>query len=679
MAVLDGQLEHVRAVLGRSPVASAVVDVQGYVWFANDAAYRAVNAEREKGPENGAYSLLQDPQYEGSGFREACERMLTEGEPFETDVPFNLSRTGHYQDDTSHQYLLRFVGCALTSESGSIVGGLIQFHDVTREQTAKRALEQSEARLRSYLDHAHRGVWCYEPQHPIDVSRATEQQFRQLLDAELVECNVAYARMRQAKRPEELKGQKLRNLNRAQLGLLENLYAEMIENGGRLDGRELEQRTPDGQRRVVEASVLAVIENGFLERVWGTFDDVTDEKLAEEERNRLRDQLHHAQRLESVGALAGGIAHDFNNALMVILANVGLAREAIEAGSQADALLEDVERAGGQAASMTRALLTFSRQQSASPELVAIRPLLEAGERLLRRLIPETIELEVKASADPLRAFVDPAQFQQVLVNLVVNARDAMNHHGKLTIEASAENIEQQRAELHECKAGKYLLLSVQDTGTGVSPEVRQRMFEPFFTTKQPGKGTGLGLSIVYGIVQQNGGCLMVDSQEGEGTTVSVYLPLAERSAPVHSAPVTSPSVARRETSAESRQQRVLVAEDEKLVRDVAERLLTSSGYEVTPCSDGREACKAFEAAPDAFDVVLLDAVMPGLNGKEVFDRIRALRPDQPIVVCSGYADRVRGGGSSAFAAAPFLNKPYGKGELLEAIDEVSKDSRSTD
>lgn len=639
------------------------VDVDGFVWWLNDAAYAAVGSERRVGEPTGTYNLLRDEQYARSGFPEACRQMLAEGGAFEEDVAFNLTKVSSDKGLCEDQ-LLRFIGAPLREDAGEIAGGLIQFVNVTREQTARRALESSEARLRSYLDHTQRCVWCYEPRTPIPLSLQTNHQFEQLLEAELVECNQAYARAHGAEFPRDLLGQKIKDLNSAQVGLLEKLYGEMMLNGGRLEATELEQRAPDGSRRIVEASVLAVSEQGSLVRVWGTFDDVTAEKLVEEERALLKDQLHHAQRLESVGALAGGVAHDFNNALMVIIANVQMALEEEDVNALKP-LLRDIEQAAQHGASLTRDLLTFSRRHRENKTEIAVQPLLEGAERILRRLIPESVVLRVTAPPEHLWVVADLAQLQQLLVNLVVNARDAVKYQGTVTIDAQEVVVDDAAAEARKCAPGRYLRIGVQDTGEGISPEIRQRMFEPFFTTKPTGKGTGLGLSIVYGIVQSHGGFITVDSQEGRGSTVAVHVPLLEEVSEERVASVSEVP------SPQGNGRTVLLAEDERLVREVTQRLLERSGYRVTTAADGSEAWALFQASPDGFDAVVMDAVMPALNGRELFARIRSLRPRQPVLVCSGYVERVAGARNNEFSRAPFLNKPYSRDELLTSLDAL--------
>jgi PAS domain S-box-containing protein len=384
--------------------------------------------------------------------------------------------------------------------------------------------------------------------------------------------------------------------------------------------------------------------------------DVTDRRRAENALRETETKLRQSQKLEAVGMLASGIAHDFNNLLGVMMANTQLM-----AGTQPQNLLvrdgiEQIEAAAHHAAALTKQLLAFSRKQIVQPRVVNLTSVVSDVAKMLRRVIGEHIELRVLERASCANARVDPSQVEQVLLNLAVNARDAMPNGGRLILETGVDDLPEEG----ERPAGKYAVLSVQDTGVGMDASVQEHIFEPFFTTKPKEKGSGLGLATVYGIVRQSGGCLTVESTPGQGSTFTVFFPWCDQPA----------------DSAESRPRRlakttgpgtVMVVEDEEALRVVIVKALALQGYHVLAAADGVEALQVLESA-GTVDLVLTDIVMPRFNGVEFGKRLQDAHPDLPVVYMTGYAEPglvPRGSNMSV------LKKPFGLDELLHSVEDL--------
>jgi signal transduction histidine kinase/ActR/RegA family two-component response regulator len=385
-------------------------------------------------------------------------------------------------------------------------------------------------------------------------------------------------------------------------------------------------------------------------------EDRAREALERGQRERLEGDSVHAQRLESVGRLAGGVAHDFNNLLTVISGSASLAQRALPPDHDAAGDIEEVLNAAKRAAELTRQLLAFARRQVLVKKVFDARDLLAGLERMLSRLVGEQLTLELQLTADPLPISADRGQIEQVIVNLVLNARDAMPEGGTVTISA-------RRAPLPGAPESSpdYVRLDVRDTGAGMSADVKDRVFEPFFTTKELGRGTGLGLATSFGIVTQHDGQLLLDSSPGRGSAFSVYLPAAESVVDEN-----SKSIVR---TLPRGSERVLLVEDDPHVRAVAERVLQAAGYGVQTASGGREALAYLEAS--GYDVLVTDVVMPGINGVELAGRALALQPKLGVVLMSGYANALVDT-SLEFARAPeFVQKPFSPRQLVQGVQQA--------
>jgi two-component system cell cycle sensor histidine kinase/response regulator CckA len=413
---------------------------------------------------------------------------------------------------------------------------------------------------------------------------------------------------------------------------------------------------PDGSIRWIRDQAFPVRDaNGQVIRVAGVAEDVTA-------RLSLEAQLRQTQRMESIGQLAGGVAHDFNNLLTVIASSAELLGSEV-GGESAQDLVRDIRDASGRAAALTRQLLAFSRQEVIEPRVTSLATVLDDAETMLRRLIGEDVILTtINNCACAIK--VDPGQWAQVLLNLAVNARDAMPHGGHLTIETRSVDLDEAYQRAHPTVVpGRYALLRVSDTGAGMSAEVRSRIFEPFFTTKANGQGTGLGLAVVYGIVQQSGGHIEVESEPGVGTTFQILVPTTAETVAAERDAGSAPSVRGKET--------ILLVEDEAAVRKIATRTLRAIGYTVLEAADGVEALRVLETNRGAVSLLMTDVVMPNMDGHELTEVVRGRYPAIKVLYTSGYTTDavVRRGVLQSEVA--FLQKPYGPAMLRRRIREV--------
>ena len=383
------------------------------------------------------------------------------------------------------------------------------------------------------------------------------------------------------------------------------------------------------------------------------------------EHKRLEAQLLQAQKMEAIGRLAGGVAHDFNNLLTVIIGHTDLLLHTLSPTDSSREALEDVGKAADRAAALTGQLLAFSRKQVLAPVVVSLNTLVADMEKMLTRLIREDIALATVFDPDLRAVKVDPAQMGQVLMNLVVNACDAMPHGGKITLRTRNADIGSAgSADRPGLPAGSYVLLEVCDTGCGMDDATRERLFEPFFTTKEPGQGTGLGLATAYGIVKQSGGYIYVQTAPGRGTTFRIYLPCTAEGLSVLRKRPALPDAAREAVT-------ILVAEDEQAVRAVASQVLRHAGYTVLEACHGEEALRLSERHPGTIHLLVTDMVMPHLGGSELARRLTAARPDAKVLFMSGYTDDAVVRQAALTADVAFLQKPFTPHNLVEKVRKV--------
>ncbi|HEY4306911.1 MAG TPA: ATP-binding protein [Gemmatimonadaceae bacterium] len=417
-------------------------------------------------------------------------------------------------------------------------------------------------------------------------------------------------------------------------------------------------RGPGGKMQTVLAKGRVIVDAQRRRKLVGTVQNITD-------RVQLENQLRQSQKMQAVGTLAGGVAHDFNNVLTVILSYSGIMLSDMQEGDPNFAELTEISRAAERAGDLTRQLLTFSRQQVVQTRELSVNAVVSDVERMLRRIIPANISLVLRLNPHVATVQADSGQLEQILVNLVVNARDAMPDGGAIAIETSNVLLERSQPPLSPgAEGGMFVMLVVTDTGIGMDDAVRARIFEPFYTTKEVGKGTGLGLATVYGIVQQSGGHIWVYSEPGVGTTFKIYFP-ALRTAAV----TRNPSAARVLMSPGS--ETILLTEDEGAVRMATRTILEQAGYKVIEAANGHLALDTFRKRADEIDLVITDMIMPGMNGRELADQIRDLRPDVRLLFTSGYTDDTVLRQSLLQAGSLFIQKPYTPQNLTAKVREA--------
>jgi PAS domain S-box-containing protein len=507
--------------------------------------------------------------------------------------------------------------------------------------------------------------------------RASEERFRAVVEGSplgiFIQTGGRYAyvdpqacRMLGAARPEKLLGMPVLDRIAPECGEAARERIRLL-NEERRTAPAMEQThlTLDGRPIAVEVSAVPFTyagQNGALVFM----SDISERKRAEEALRRSEEQLRQSQKMEAVGQLAGGVAHDFNNLLTAIIgySDLILAREAGGDLSVAEDV-EEIKRAAERAAELTRQILAFSRRQPLRPERISLNDLLSRMEPLLRRALGEDIEVSCLCYADLGLVEVDVVQFEQVLMNLAVNARDAMPEGGRLTLETANVELDESYCLSHlEATPGKYVMLSVSDNGVGMEAEVLPHIFEPFFTTKPPGKGTGLGLSTVYGIVRQSGGLINVYSEPGQGTSFKIYLPRLEVEVEERSAPLVA-------ALQPGGGERVLVVEDEGSLRDLISRVLGGLGYQVKVAASGPEAL-ALAAEMEGPDLLLTDVILPGgMQGNQLAEEMRARRPGLRVLYMSGYTRNAIVHAGRLDTGVDFLEKPFTPDRLAAAVREA--------
>jgi len=517
-------------------------------------------------------------------------------------------------------------------------------HEIAERMAAENAQRESEARYRAIFANT------ADLLSVIDVG--ADGVFR------MAEVNPAYERATGSSTL-QLRGLDLRYLSPDADSLIGYLKA-VIASGQPSFTRD--RVTIAGQRRVWE-SILVPVRNGqnAIDRVLSSSRDVT-------EREHAQEQLRRAQRMEAVGHLTGGVAHDFNNLLQVIRGNLELLGALVENNEAASARVKNALHGANRAAQLTRQLLAFARRQPLEPRVVNLGRLVGDMAEMLRRTLGESVEVETVLAGGLWNTLCDPAQVESAILNLAINARDAMPKGGRLTIEISNAALDEAYARNAEVEPGQYVQLAVSDTGSGMDPATLSKVFEPFFTTKSEEKGTGLGLSMVYGFVKQSNGAVQIYSEVGQGTTVKIYLPRSREREPAYAAPVTGTLRGRAEV--------ILVVEDDDMVRASAVSMLRDLGYACIHASDGDSALEMIKGGVK-FDLLFTDVIMPGVvKSRDLVRQAQALRPDLPVLFTSGYTENAIVHHGRLDEGVQLLSKPYSRDELARKIRSVLKDSR---
>jgi PAS domain S-box-containing protein len=532
-------------------------------------------------------------------------------------------------------------GSPFRDAEGKIVGTIAAFTDVSARRAAERARSDAEARLRQVMARSPAILFALIPTPPHPITWMSDNAGRILGFA-----------------PDDFR-------------LLPDLWTQRIHPEDRARALDLLAALPGADNLVAgdyrfrhsdgrwlwltETLSLVRGEDGAPLEIVGACQDVTGER-------HLEEQLRQAQKMEAVGRLAGGVAHDFNNLLTAIGGYSELLLMRLAEDDPARHEVEEIRRAGERAAALTRQLLAFSRRQVIQPRVLDLNDVVRDTERMLRRLIGEDVRLATRLADHLLAVKADPGQLEQVVMNLAVNARDAMPEGGRLTISSGRHAVSAYDSRHPRAKPGSWVFLQVVDTGVGMQPDVVRRIFEPFFTTKEVGKGTGLGLSTVYGIVEQGGGWIEVDSEPAKGSAFTVWLP--EASEPITE--TAAPPKARRSAGGEV----VLVVEDEPAVRALVSRTLLAHGYVVLEAPSGVDAMSLAARHDGEIHLLLTDVVMPDLRGPDLRERLIALRPDLRTVFMSGYSEDTALPASST-PGVGFLQKPFTPERLTRLLRDV--------
>ena len=511
--------------------------------------------------------------------------------------------------------------------------------DITERKRSEAELRKSEERYRELVENARDIIYEHDLAGKYTVANKAAEQITGYSVAEILTLNTV-----QTIAPEFI--------DKAQQMLMRKLAGETVT------AYEIEVIAKDGHRVALDVNSRLVFQNGVPIGVQGIARDVT-------ERKQLEDQLRQSQKLEAVGQLAGGVAHDFNNLLTVIGGYSDLVLRRLPQASPLIANVAEIKKAGDRASGLTRQLLAFSRKQILQPVVLDLNSVVSNLEKMLRRLIGEDIELLTTTEPNLGQVKADPGQVDQVIINLIVNARDAMPEGGKLMIQTANVVLDEEYTHDHvPCLPGSYIMLAVSDTGIGMDAERQARIFEPFFTTKAAGKGTGLGLSTAYGIVKQSGGNIWVYSEVGKGTTFKIYLPRVDEA-------VDYEGGGGLERMAPHGTETILLVEDEEQVRQIAQQILTTLGYRVLPATNGQEALAVAQEHEGTIDLTITDVVMPQLSGRELVERLCLLRPNMKVLFMSGYTDDAIVRHGLLDERLEFIQKPFAADAFARKIRNV--------
>jgi len=630
---LERQVERYRRIVETMEEGYYEVDLQGRFTFVNDSFTRIVGYGREEllGSSYGQFTMPEDV--------ERIYRMYNEvyrtGRPVKAYDFILRTRDGRVHHlETSARLML--------DNKRQPVGFSGIVRDVSRRREVERQVKEERERFRTLVEQIPVGICLIRPD---GVYEYVNPGFTRIFGYTLTEVPDGRTWFRKAF-PDPQKRHEV-------VATWKQDLASASAGAPRI--RTLEVTCKDGSLKTVQ---MISVELTTGEQMTISM-DVTQLK-------DLEAQLLQAQKMEGIGRLAGGVAHDFNNILTAILGHVDLCLLRHGTDPELAHRLDQIKKGAERAADLTRQLLAFSRRQILQPEVLDLNMVLEDMDRMIRPIIGEDISVETYYEKDLWSVLADRGQMQQVIMNLVVNARDAMPEGGKLTLETANIYLDREYAERHDVRLepGPYVMLAVSDTGLGMDEDTRKRVFEPFFTTKETGKGTGLGLSTAYGIVKQSGGYIWVYSEPGEGTTFKIYLPRTEE------APQAA-KAQRLESERLTGSETVLVVEDEKAVLNMVKEILTRSGYRVLEAREPQEALEHLRSYPDVIDLMITDVVMPGMNGKTLSQEAASLRPSVKTLFMSGYTNNAVAHRGILDPDVHFLQKPFRANELLQKVREV--------
>jgi two-component system cell cycle sensor histidine kinase/response regulator CckA len=608
----------------------AVVDMEGNRIY-NSLAYQKVlgySPEELRGSSGFAEIHPEDRER----VREAAEaaRRTGQGKALEYRI--------RHKDGTWRT--LESISSVIRNKKGEPEQLVIVNRDISERKRAEEALRLSEVSFRSVVEDAPYGIYRAGMHGQLlEVNPALQSMLGYAERSELLQTNLEAGIYRQAEEYRRVK--------------------ELCAGAEEMKDVEVEWKKKDGTAITVRCSGRCVKEEGGAGAYFEMFaEDVTEKRVLER-------QLRMAQKMEAVGRLSGGIAHDFNNLLGVIIGYSQVLKRELGPASPLCEHAEEVEKAGQRAAALTRQLLAFSRQQVLTPAVLSLNALVSDMEKMLQRLLGEDVAVTTALDPELKHTKVDQGQIEQVIMNLAVNARDAMPQGGRLKIETANVEFDEMYVRQHAgSKRGQYVMLAVSDTGMGMNAEIQAHIFEPFFTTKEVGKGTGLGLATVYGVVKQSGGYIAVESAPGKGTSFQVYLPRVEERIEAEVPGVSGVGPLR---GAET----ILLAEDADPLRKLAQSFLESNGYRVLAAPDGEKALQVALQNAAPIQLLLTDVVMPGMNGRVLAERLAARQPSLKVLYMTGYADSFVAGHGVLDPGVHLLHKPFTEEMLMRKVREV--------
>ncbi|PWV97241.1 PAS domain S-box-containing protein [Hoeflea marina] len=658
-AALGKESGHLRDLFERAPSFMAVLTGPEHVFSVTNAAFRQLIGQRDV-----LGSSVRDalPEISGQGFIELLDQVYRSGESYrDSGAKVSFKRKSAAQAEERY---VDFIFQPLADSSANVTGILVQGYDVTDQKRAEEAARESESRFRSLAQSMPNHAWTALADGSLDWFNARVYEYSGLGEAEL--AGTGWARM----------------VHEDDVGDVGKAWQAAVAAGDEYQ-TEFRLRRHDGQYRWHIARAVPVRDDaGEVIRWVGSNTDIEDQKQTEawladlnevlearvDERTRelvrTQDVLRQSQKMEAIGTLAGGIAHDFNNLLQVISGNLQMLARDVAGNEEIQARIGNALGGVTRGARLAQQLLAFSRRQPLAPKVINVGRLIRDMDEIMRRSLGEAVEIETVIGGGLWNTLADPGNVENALLNLAINARDAMDGRGKLTIEAGNAFLDDDYSRLHdEVVPGQYVMIAVSDTGTGMSSDIIAKVFEPFFTTKTEGKGTGLGLSMVYGFVKQSGGHIKIYSEPGLGTSIKIYLPRALREEDRVEAAQHGTPRGRGET--------VLVAEDDDAVRQTAVALLTDLGYRVLTAENARKALDVIETGVP-IDLLFTDVVMPGsMKSTELAREAARQRPGMAILFTSGYTENSIVHEGRLDSGVHLLSKPYTSDAMARKVRQV--------
>ncbi|PVH28023.1 PAS domain-containing sensor histidine kinase [Pararhodobacter oceanensis] len=656
---LGQMMDFFQSAFDQAPSFMAIVNGPEHVFQVVNQAYSDLTGHRDILGKSVSEAL---PEIAGQGFLNLLDQVYTSGEPVSfTEMPAQIQSDPNAPPSL---HFIDFIYHPLSDRTGKTVGIFVQGHDVTGKKIAEKQLTATREKFRTMAQTMPNQVWTADKDGALTWLNQRTYEFTGYSEGELYGADWA-----KVVHPDDL------------ATTVENWAGAIVE--GKTYEAEFRIRKADGSYRwhIVRASPLHA-DDGTLSGWVGTNTDIEDRKNTEAEiaklnatlearvakRNRELEAVHAAlrqsQKLEAIGSLAGGIAHDFNNLLQVVTGNLQIAMRGMAAESEARARLEQAMRSVKRGATLASQLLSFARKQPLAPVVINLSQLISETSEIVHSAIGEGVELEIDLAEGLWNTNIDPNSMENALLNLAINARDAMEGQGRLTVTACNIEIKPEASPPHpDVGAGEYVRISVADSGSGMTPETLERVFEPFFTTKSDGHGTGLGLSMVYGFAKQSGGYISLDSEVGAGTTFHLYLPRS------HEAVQELPGMA--DAGLAGGSERILLVEDDEDVRDTARHSLQQLGYQVTEAGDAEAALRLL-AGGERVDLLFTDVVMPGkMSGYDLALKLQELHPEVPVLFTSGFVqDQIMHDGRLD-EGVELLGKPYSQTELARRLREM--------